>query len=347
MYTYSLNFHFKGLINLDNLKYEILYSNIKQKLKNIVVYGDVVTIEFYNYLDADDNLLLTELVAKHDSSTPNKIQQVIFPAPQLTTVKPTNIGDRLWFFTHDFCDKTTWSQGSTLVEDEQFAGDGVQTVFQLAHTHIIDLAHGRISDEDKISTPDGGNYLVKVKVDDVLKTEREFGEDSGGDYTLNYTTGALTFFTAPSGAIEVTYYYAGESTQKIIPTPGTQFELFQVELQFSKDLDLTDEVDIGIFTYNPSLGAPPEKFVYPPSFARFKRIYDFINWSRGAFPIIPIFGGSVRGSAQELLHLRVDYISPVVLKSSQGAELRIWTKHHRELGGEFATVTCYGVCNNE
>jgi len=380
-YTYSLKKHFpSGEIYRPNLINEVQGSLIKIKLRDVVIDGDIVSLTFYDTLDAIDRILLdgntepvTGLIALHNPvkppeeipvkwltpqpiqfNTPQSIhfdapQSVHFDSPQLTFLKPINIGDRLWAFSHDLCDKTTWYADSIKVTEEVIVPNGILSVFNLAHNKIIDLCHGLVSDEDKIIAPDGFSYCPVVKKNGIILVEREFGEITGGDYSINYSLGQITFFTIPAltSTLRITYYYATNSTLYIRPSVDKKLTLLAVECQFSKDLDLKDEINIGIYTYNPALGAPPAKFLFPESFSRFKRTFDFINWTRGAFPIIPGFGGITRGFVQDIIQLRFEYTSPLELAYSSGAELRVWCKNHKELGGEQATFTCYGIIGTE
>lgn len=276
--------------------------------------------------------------------------QTTFSAPQLVFQKPIAIGGtRAWIFSHDFTDKTSWYGDAISVVNELVGtGNGALTTFNLSHTDIIDITHGKTPEENDLipSTTQGGTtFKPIIKVNDVTKTERLFGETTDGDYEINYATGAITFFTAPSNTHQIlaTYFYATNSTMYIRPAPGKKLTITRTELMFSKDFVITDETRVAVFTYNPSQGAPPAKFLYPPSLSTFKTFWDWIAWSRGSFPIIPVLGVGARMSTKEVLQLVVEYIDPIILDSAIGAELRFWNTNHKAFTGEVACFTAYGI----
>lgn len=258
------------------------------------------------------------------------------------STKP-NIGIRSWIFSHSFTDKTTWFGDSIRVTDEAVGtGTGVLTAFNLAHQYVIDLSHGKVSDEDYIV----GTYGPVVKVASIIKTEIPFGETTG-DYTIDYITGIITFIIPPSlgAAVTVSYSYStlnSGSTLYIRPSPGKKLFITVAEAQFAKNLVMTDNLMSGIWTYNPVLGPPPAKFEYPGTRSRYKKFSDFVNYTLGAFPIIPSFSTGVRSLPYDILQLRYDYQTVLILDSMFGMELRVWTEHDRPYDGELATITFYG-----
>jgi hypothetical protein len=264
-----------------------------------------------------------------------------------------NIGPRTWSFSHNFCDKTTWFGDAIRVVNENVGtGNGATTVFNLDFTNIIDVVHGKITDEDDLvptATQGGTSYKLIVRVDGVQKTERVFGEASGGDYTVNYVTGAITFFTAPANTLVVTadYFYGSNSTVYIKPNSGKKQVITMAECLFSKDIILNDNLITAVYTYDPNQGAPPAKFEYPGSRTRYKRMWDFISFTNGSFPFIPAMGGGTRGFTQEVYQLRFDYISAIELPGSAGAELRIWLENHTVFTGEIGAITFYSYEQTE
>jgi hypothetical protein len=256
--------------------------------------------------------------------------------------------DRIWSFSHDFSDKTTWYGDSIRVVDETLSGNG--TVYNFANTNVIDLSHGKIADENIIvptSSQGGSSFIPVIKVGGVTKTEREFGETTDGDYEIDYKAGTLTFFSTVSDTVTATYYYTTTSNYYVRPENGHKITVTSVELLFTKDVNMTDDLAVAVFTYNPYLGNPPEKFMYQPSYSLYKRFYDLVSWSRGSFPVIPQFGTSARMAEDDIVQLRIDYMNPLVLRSSYGMEFRCWTRRHREFTGSSAGFTAYGITEVE
>lgn len=293
------------------------------------------------YLDGGD-LADFETNYKPISNAKNEDSVSYLNPPVIGTTKPT-IGERAWIFSHSFTDKTTWYSDSIRITDEAVGiGDGITTTFTLANGYVIDLSHGKVSDEDYIVSI----YGPIVKVASVTKTERPFGETTG-DYEIDYVNGSVVFFTPPAvgESVTVSYSYSPANMGSSIylsPDPGKKLIITMSEAQFSRDLVLTDNLISSIWTYNPSLGPPPAKFEYPGSRTRYKKMIDFVNYTMGSYPIIPAFLTGIRGLSQDVLHLRFDYQTALVLDSAYGAELRIWMEHHRPFTGESATITFYG-----
>jgi hypothetical protein len=363
-YTYSIAQDFPdGKANPSKLDEAIRQSSIVTALEGVNTFGDVLNVVFKDSLSAGDKLTLDGdtthpaggLIASTDN-TPDAptVQPVEFQTPQLTYPKPVNIGKRITMFSHNFCDRTTWYTMSVPVSNEAVGtGTGSQTEFNLAHTYVIDVNHGKITDEDWLKEPtvgNGVNYVPVVKVDGVTQTEREFGELTGGDYEIDYKTGKLTFYVAPATgtAVTVSYYYSPDTDNSYNifgPKTGKKWSVTDIELQFSADVVLSDEMTNAVWVYNPY--DLPNKVIYPPSVARLKRSFDLVNWSILSFPLIPAFGGPVRGNASNIILLRFQYVSPIIITASTGAEIRFWLKHHREFAGDFASATLYGLEDDE
>ena len=272
---------------------------------------------------------------------------VKFLSTPIIGIKPkVNIGPRSWTFSHNFCDPTTWFGDSIRITNEVIGtGNGILGIFNLDNSNVIDIVHGKVTDEDNLD----GNYKLVVKINGVVKTEREFGKTTGGDYLANYNTGQITFFIPPAigDSITADYSYNNGSTMYIRPKPGLKTVITWSECQFSKDLIMNDNLISAVFTYNPTMGAPPAKFEYPNSRSRYKRMYDFINYTNGSFPIIPSMGGSARGLSNDILQLKYEYTSAIELPSSAGAEIRVWLENNISFGGEIAAITFYGYEESE
>jgi uncharacterized protein (TIGR02217 family) len=80
-------------------------------------------------------------------------------------------------------------------DDENFGtGDTIETVFQLTKTY----ASGALNTVRDITKPISGTVLIALA--GVLQTE-----GGGSDYTIDYTTGLVTFISAPGGAVAITW----------------------------------------------------------------------------------------------------------------------------------------------
>lgn len=80
-------------------------------------------------------------------------------------------------------------------DDQVFGtGDGAETAFQLIKTYTT----GALSSARDITKPIVGTVLVAV--DGILQTE-----GGGNDYTLDYTTGIVTFNSPPANTLSITW----------------------------------------------------------------------------------------------------------------------------------------------
>ncbi len=331
----------KSIISAKGLSWQYIENDTEYSVfaaDNNVIYATTLYKSGYEPIGCSDCATNTAEFEGYYKPTANAKLQ--------TTVGATKpiIGQRAWTFSHNLCDKTTWYGDSVAVTNEAVGtGNGATVTFNFAHQYLIDLSHGKVTDEDFLV----GTYGPVITVAGVTKTEQEFGE-TGGDYTIDYANGTITFATAPANgaAIVGNYHYSpanAGSTLYVVPTPGYRMTITVAEAQFSADFAMTDNVVSSIFTYNPGLGAPPAKFEYTPARSRYKRIVDFCNYTLGSFPIIPtIDAGGTRGLPQQIIQLRYDYQSALILDSSIGAELRVWNEHHRPLSGYTANISFYG-----
>lgn len=348
-YTYSIADDFPDdTVNTSQLVVEIQASAIVTALEQVDTSGDSVDIIFKDALSSGDKTILDNdeaspaggLIAAHDNATaPSHVHAEIINTPHVHSAKyATGEGGaaRIYAITHNWCDKTTWWYSSVQVINEAVGtGDGSVDVFNLDHDHVIDLEHGKFTDEDDI--PDYEDYLLVVKVDGVEQTKRSSFETSGGDYVIDYAEGTLTFADPPpdGDAITASYWYspttAGNSVMEFIIPAGKIWCVCASEMQFSKDVIMNDTLTFGAY-----IG---ETLVGPKT--RHKTIGAFLDLSYGSFSVIPAIGGSARGMAQDTVLLRVDYHTMDVLPGDLGVVLKAWAEGDNEFGGERATATLY------
>ena len=228
--------------------------------------------------------------------------------------------------THDWTDKTTWHQNATKVTDEVLTLD-TGTTYQGANQNWINLVSGKVYEEDVINSD--GEYTVEIKVDDVVQNN---------GYTVDYVNGKITFDSAPGGTVKATYYYAGSSVWTLKPDLGKMLLIEHSEIQFSKNVVVTDHFYFDVYVYNPN--DLPNKMLYKR--ITYKNERDILNSSNLGYTI-PKFGNL----ANDVIILPFNYVTLQSLKSSQGAELRVSTKNDNAITGEFATATFYVISKGE
>lgn len=259
----------------------------------------------------------------------------------LSTVEPRT-GVEVIYSTHNFCDSTTWYSTSVRIKDEVLTGSDL--VYSSAHVNWIDMVHGKIFDEDALCVDVDHGYSVIVKSDGVVKTPRTPFSTSGGDYTIDYASGIITFAISQTGkTVMATYSYAVDSTWIMAPSSGKTLDVEATEAQFSQDCILKDTVAFQVWVYNPE--DLPNKIKYDET--RYKRMTNFIDEALGSYPIIPSIGGSTRGTSQSIYGFPFRYGTVRRLRSSQGTELRVSLESHLKFEGEHATATFYCTLKDE
>jgi len=361
-YTYSIVNDFpNAAVDAANLHDEIVASSIVIALDGISTNGDDCYVVFKDSLSAGDKTILDGdtsapaggLIADHNHIPIHPVEKVSIDNSPIVIPRKSTSNSRVYSFSPNWCDKTTWYHSSERVFEESVGtGDGTTTVFNLANTNVIDLRHGKVTEESLISapsaasgeTPDPTDWHPIIKVNGSEQTERTPFAASGGDYILNYSTGQITFATAPTSghAIIATYSYckttSGSSVFDFGPPPsGKQWTIDFAEAQFSKDVGLEDSI-----FYAPFIG---ESQVGPTTI--YKTAGNFLDFTFGSFPIIPAFGGSARGLSQDTIILRWEYLAPIVLQSSLGLKIRVWLENDAVFTGERATSTMYAFEEDE
>jgi hypothetical protein len=259
------------------------------------------------------------------------------------------------FYTHNFCDKTTWYENATRVVDEVATDSGDHITYNLVQNNVIDVYHGKITDEDDLLDPSDNSYRVEVKVDDVVKTERDphenhMGNTSHGDYTVDYANGDIVFHSALTGTevVKVTYHYATTSGFTVAPKAGKKLQIELVEVQFSNDIEIRDTALFTTYGYvevfAPSLTPVPYPAgtQIPIRTKRYKTMQNYQDDAMRAYPQVSALGGANwRGLGQPVQIFDWDYQRGLVLHEPQGMKIVISMEHDEPCGGTYCTVTFY------
>lgn len=253
-------------------------------------------------------------------------------------------GKELILVTHNFSDPTTWYTESVRVTNETLSNISLGFVWASAHVNWIDMTHGKLFDEDALCIDIDHGYSIEVRVNGVVKQQREPFATSGGDYTVDYDLGRITFSSAHIGAtVTASYSYENGSMWKLIPEDTKRIDIEQAEAQFSKDVILNDSILFDIYVYNPY--DLPNKILYNRS--SYKKMSNFIDEALGSYPIIPAIGGSERGTSQDIYGFPFRYGTIRKILSSQGTELQVSLKDNKKFDGEYATATFYCTVRDE
>ena len=352
-YTYSIQNDFPNhKVATDSLAQQIQQSAIVTALDYISTAGDNCDIWFKAELSAGDITILNGIVAAH-TGVPLPNNQPTIQAGGATVVAIARLmGTDVILTSHDFCRRTTWFWDSVRVTNETLTDSGDGLTFTSAHTFWIDMTHGYVMKEAYWAAKNPDGYAVVITSDGVLQVEREAYEVTGGDYTVDYDTGAVTFFASQTGkTVVASYNYENGSTFYLNPDVGTSLVINEAEIQFAKNVDLTDTIRMAVYgwvqVFAPQLwdgytppGPLPTNTLIELTFQRYLRIGQMIDEARGAYPVIPAVGGS-RGTTQDTIGFPYLYEAAQVLDSSKGMQIRVLLEHNRPLGGERATSSFY------
>jgi len=369
-----------GKVAADALAVEIQTSAIITALDHIDTIGANLDVWFKDVLSAPDEATLASVVAAHEGvalpdNTPRPttifaedgVKNPVDPDGRLRFVLEKTIGSKANFFTHNFCDKTTWYQSSIYVEDETATNSGDDTTYNLAHQFVIDTYHGKLNQEDYLVDSSDRSYRVTVKVDGVTKVERDphYAAVGGGpawDYTVNYAAGTVTFQAAqsPSAVVTVTYHYASTATDgsasryKIVPQAGKKIRIDMAKVQFSDDVDLRDTIMFQVWGYVDYFasqllianGGPyPPGTKIPIQYFPYKTLNDFAEDSHRPDAAIKAIGqvGNWRSGSKDLRIYRWDYLAGNSVNEAAGMEVWVYLVHDNPVIGTRATATFYSI----
>ncbi len=269
-----------------------------------------------------------------------------------------SVAQRVTIYTHDWTDKTTWYTKAIRVVNETASNDGYNTTYSLAHGYIIDTYHGKLTGEDYLKDKDGYNYRATVKVNGTTKTEQDPHYGTGGDYTINYIDGKITFLNSLNSedAVTATYHYATTSEFILAPAAGKKLLIELADVQFSTDIEITDSVvfnpkglvDVFAPQYLQSNGGPyPSGTKIPLSNPLvYKGIKDFQADAIRAYPKYDALGGNGwRGLNVAMWVFNWDYVRSTALYSGYGMEISLKLQHDTPFNGTYASATFY--CGSE
>jgi hypothetical protein len=348
-YTYSIQDDFPNhLVATDRLLQEIAASAIVTALDRIDTAGDDCDVWFKAALSQGDETILDGLVAAHSGTPLPAVAQPVSLDQTVQihgTVEQTPLeGRRYDVYTTDFTKKETWYQDSARVTGETLTDSGNHTTYtSLVSRFWIDVMHGKIFRERDYRE----TYAPVVKVDNVAKTEHPAGTTSG-DYSVNYTTGAVTFKTALVGTEVVTadYSYARTSLFKAAAPTGYVWTSNVVKVMYSKDMGMKDTI---IFQLWGNIGAGMQPLSSPEYYQTLDDLKKDASRSEREATADTSAGDTWRMPTQPRCTLFYDY-SGRAATSLQGAyamEIRCWLENDIPFVGEMGCASFFGRKDEE
>lgn len=280
-------------------------------------------------------------------------------------------GERVNFFSHDFTDPTTWYAQSTRVVAEVASDSGDHTTYELAERPVVDIYHGKVTQEDTLRDASNNSYRVVVTVTPSgqsaqVKTEQDPHFGTGGDFVVDYDLGTVTFLSAlnPTDEVKVTYHWVNldlnngtASRFTVAPAAGKTLSLEIAECQFSTDVEPNDTVVFEVWGYADAFLPPatmaalgiPAGIGYKIKLTqlKYKTLGDFQNDAFRVYPAYAAMGSqnNWRSQKQPVTVFDWDYLTSVMLKSSAGMEIRVFLEHDAPFGGWTGVATFY--CKSE
>jgi hypothetical protein len=253
-------------------------------------------------------------------------------------------GSELILPTHNFCDPTTWYTESVRVENVALTDSGDGLTWTSAHPNWIDLTHGRIFDETALCGDVTHGYAIIVKSDGATLTERAPFSTSGGDYTVDYASGSVTFASSQAGKdVRAWYSRANGSMFALVPLNGRRVDIEKVKAQFSIDVEMNDSVVFEVWAYNPY--DLPNKVKVDETI--YKTLENFIEESFDLDPVVPVVGGALRGVTSPIHTFKFAYRTIRSVRSSQGVELRVKLGSDTPFGGTRGTATFFCTVHDD
>jgi len=265
-------------------------------------------------------------------------------------------GNETNWASHKFTDATSWYGTSIRVTEETLTDSGDGLTFESGHSPWVDMTHGKVWDEESLCEDVPHGYAVTVTVDAVEKTPRKPFAPSGGDYTVDYTTGKVTFAASQAGkTVKASYSYVVDSIWVLKPYVGYALDVEQAELQFSQDMVMKGAIVMAYFGSADHFapGYFPPGTIIELGRQTYNKVHQLIDEAIGSFPVIgaPV-GGTSRGMQSPVYGFPFKYGAVRRLWSKWGMEVRIWVEDYDgnknvPFEGEHATGTFYCVSRDE
>jgi len=239
-------------------------------------------------------------------------------------------------FTPNFCDRTTWWPESTGVEDETLTDSGDGLTFESAHPYWIDLVSGKITEEIALRS----TYTPVVSINGSPATRRSSFSDTGGDYSVDWDAGTVTFFSSQSGnTITASYYYESGSAWTITPPEGKMYSIESGKfLVTTNDFNMTTS-----FHYEVLVGE------YVAGQSVYDSLAQLVDTAAGNLGVLegPIGTGVRALPAGAYQSMGVTYVTTRDLYNSMGMSLRIRLGNDEPFDGTRCTMRLLGRVYDE
>jgi hypothetical protein len=363
-----------GEVDVASLKAEIESSAITIALEfpePITVGFSDAEITFKVPISGAEETILDDIVANHEA-IPILLEDGFLRDAEgnVLTAPRISAGVDGRFVSHNFCDSCTWWQESleSLNTTTSDLG-GLGLVFTLSlpqGTHLIDVRHGRLTDEDKIdetSVAPNGNTMTSIIPQVYINGNPidQINEDASAGvnrYTIDYEAGTVTFAVAKIlQTVTVDCRYPVGSLFRFKPPTGKKWTFTLAEIDLSADVDLSSMVDTALWGSNPD--TPPDGSngtLVPLGGRTYKRTKDLHAYANDFLGPLPASLGGTGQTGEEAWTFKWYYQRSTLMYNSLNAlgpgkytinEARIQTRDDLPLGGSYLTITYHSSEDSE
>ena len=291
-------------------------------------YGDSVGIEDEVLADSGDGLTFNSSKVNWIDSTHGRItNENDFNANYLTVIKIDDVAAQAEETVQAagiYGGVTYTSDRTGPIGNATLTFDGVDSIDTVVN------AHNQANWWQKVTHDGTGTEVPAAGTVDLR----------AGDYFIDYEKGDVTFYSDQTGnEITASFFYENGSTFYLRPPAGYLIEIYKTEAQFSKNLQIYGGMCFSVWVYNPY--DLPNKVKYAEEV--YKNMGDFIgngNLGQGEIPAV----GEQTGPT---VVFPFDYVALKVIKSSQGAEVRLALDDDIRVYGQLGTCTFYIITKPE
>lgn len=251
-YTYSVaNDTKNGKVDRRSLESALRDLTVVPSLSGLVVNGDDLIVVYFTALaDPTETSKVTAAIAAHEGiATDDDDLPKTVDGKLKVQVEPRS-GTPYQLYSLNWADKTTWYQEAIQVVNEPLThvSGNVYSFGSGSVYGMIDVTHGKITQEHRLTA-----YAPVLTAAGTTFVEREYDWRPGvvswdgrspasGDYVIDYRSGTVEFFEAQAVVPTASYYHPAGSGWTIEPPVDSKIKLIAVEVQFSEDLRIRDNI---------------------------------------------------------------------------------------------------------
>lgn len=272
----------------------------------------------------------------------------------IQVVQQPTPGTERYFYSPNFCNKCSWWEDSTHVENLQLAVINDGTIYRATnHLHGIDMQHGLVRKEDLSVWENAETYPHLIPYVEKSTNEGSSWSNAGTediDYVIDYanSSGVTVTFLSSIGTgtlVRMSFRKANNFLLTIKAPENKRLKWVYMEVQAVKGFTWTDTILLEYYAYV-GPGTPPSLVqVFADAI---KGMPDVAAECTGSYAVLPAMGeqnasyklgGWFRGFGNDLLQAPFKFISYQEISQFAVAEVKIRLKNNIAFLGEYMTLT--------